>query len=158
MNVCFRLTVVAALTAATAPLAPVALRADVPAAASSEPNVLVIEPLALRNSKGAVRCLAFRSKRGFPSDRVAAFAWTSVDVVDNRAECVFRDLPPGAWAVSFIHDEDRDGELNTNFFGVPTEGYGFSRNAHGTFGPPDFADAALNYGGGELRLKLRVRY
>ena len=35
-----------------------------------------------------------------------------------------------------------DGELNRNPFGIPTERYGFSRNARGKIGPPAF-DAAV---------------
>jgi uncharacterized protein (DUF2141 family) len=29
------------------------------------------------------------------------------------------------YAIAVIHDENRNGELDTNMFGIPKEGYGF---------------------------------
>jgi uncharacterized protein (DUF2141 family) len=122
------------------------------------PASVIVEPTNLRNNKGLLRCLAFRGKRGFPSDNEAAAAWAEAPIHGRTARCVFEGLEPGTWAFTFIHDEDRDGELDTNFFGVPTEGYGFSRDASGTFGPPDFADAAVLVHAGPRLLRLRARY
>ncbi len=56
---------------------------------------------------------------------------------------LFPDLPAGRYAVAVFHDENGNGVLDTNFFGVPIEGYGFSRSAKGLFGPPDFEQAAV---------------
>jgi uncharacterized protein (DUF2141 family) len=38
------------------------------------------------------------------------------------------DLPAGEYAVQVLHDENDNGKLDTNFMGMPTEGYGFSNN------------------------------
>lgn len=54
---------------------------------------------------------------------------------------VLPDLAAGEYAISVFHDENGNGKLDSNFLGVPTEGYGFSNNARGNFGPPDFAAA-----------------
>ena len=53
------------------------------------------------------------------------------------------DVPHGTYAVRLYHDEDDDGELDTNLFGVPQEAFGFSNNARGSMGPPDFRKAAV---------------
>lgn len=53
---------------------------------------------------------------------------------------VVEGLQSGGYAVSIFHDKDDDGELNTNFIGIPTEPYAFSNNAKGRFGPPNFED------------------
>jgi uncharacterized protein (DUF2141 family) len=37
-----------------------------------------------------------------------------------------------------IHDENRNGELDTNMFGIPKEGYGFSSGAKVTMSAPSF--------------------
>lgn len=57
---------------------------------------------------------------------------------------VFKELPAGDYAVSLIYDDDSDGELDTNFVGIPTEAFGFSNNATAFFGPPDWAGAAFS--------------
>jgi len=40
----------------------------------------------------------------------------------------FPDLAPGSYAVKVMHDENGNGKLDSNFVGMPTEGYGFSNN------------------------------
>jgi uncharacterized protein (DUF2141 family) len=63
-------------------------------------------------------------------------AWNSrekpvaVDKADATArEQVFRfKLPAGSYAVQVLHDENRNGKLDSNFMGIPVEGYGFSNN------------------------------
>ena len=47
-------------------------------------------------------------------------------------------LAPGEYAVRVMHDENGNGELDSNLVGMPTEPWGFSNNATGAFGPPDW--------------------
>ena len=46
------------------------------------------------------------------------------------------DLAPGRYALSAFHNENDNGELDTNLLGVPSEGYGFGNDASAAFGPP----------------------
>ena len=59
---------------------------------------------------------------------------------------VLRDLPPGRYAVAAFHDENDNGELDSNLLGVPSEGYGFANDPDATFGPPDFEAASVVVG------------
>lgn len=52
-------------------------------------------------------------------------------------------IPPGTYAVMAYQDENENGELDRNLIGIPSENYGFSRDARGKFGPPSFEDAAI---------------
>ena len=38
------------------------------------------------------------------------------------------DIPPGTYAVKIHIDENENGELDTNFLGIPKEQYGISNN------------------------------
>ena len=58
-----------------------------------------------------------------------------------------KDVPPGTWAVLAYQDENENNELDRNFIGIPSENYGFSRDARGKFGPPGFEDAAIEVQG-----------
>lgn len=49
-----------------------------------------------------------------------------------------QNLKPGKYAVRYYHDENLNGTMETNKLGKPTEGYGFSNNVIGKFGPPPF--------------------
>ena len=57
---------------------------------------------------------------------------------------VVADLAPGRYALSAFHDENDNGELDTNVLGIPSEGYGFGNDASAAFGPPKFEAAAVD--------------
>ncbi len=64
-------------------------------------------------------------------------------------------VPRGNYAVAAFHDEDGDGGLSTNFFGIPNEGFGFGNDARGSMGPPSFKDCVVNVSnGGTIKIKL----
>ena len=60
---------------------------------------------------------------------------------------VFRNLPPGRYALSAFHDENGNEKVDTNVVGVPTERTGFSRDARGRMGPAAFDDAVIDVQG-----------
>ncbi len=63
-----------------------------------------------------------------------------VAVNGEAMEIIFEELDNGNYAIRSFHDEDGNGELNTNFFGIPTEAYGFSNNVRGGMtGPPSLS-------------------
>jgi uncharacterized protein (DUF2141 family) len=49
------------------------------------------------------------------------------DNTNNRKDASFEfsDIKPGKYAIAVIHDENCNGKLDTNMFGIPKEGYGF---------------------------------
>lgn len=67
-----------------------------------------------------------------------------------------KDLPPGDYAVAVFHDENGNGKMDANAFGIPTESVGFSNDAHGDMGPPSFAGArvSLPAGGAAIQFSL----
>ena len=66
-------------------------------------------------------------------------------VTGNTATVRFDSLLPGPKAVRLFHDENSNGTLDTNFFGIPTEGYGFSNNPRSRFGEPSFRDRLFEH-------------
>lgn len=63
-----------------------------------------------------------------------------VPVEEDKVRITFKDLKEGEYAFGVFHDKDADGECDRNLLGIPTEGYGFSRNLKPTFSAPDFDD------------------
>ena len=59
---------------------------------------------------------------------------------------VFHNVKPGTYAISAFHDENDNGVLDANLLGMPTERYGFSRDAVGNMGPPKFDAASFVVG------------
>lgn len=87
----------------------------------------------VRNSRGVIGVLIFRSARGWPEDAGAAFRSQAVPARPGAVVLTFEDLPPGIYAAVVLHDENENKKLDRNFFGMPREGWGMSNNpkAHG---------------------------
>lgn len=70
----------------------------------------------------------------------------------------FHGVPPGRYAVMLFHDENANGQFDKSRSGMPLEGYGFSRNARGKFGPPSFDDAAIDLKPGAATIDVELAY
>ncbi len=77
---------------------------------------------------------------------------------ETQARCDFEDIPPGTYALAVIHDENMNGKLDTNWLGVPKEGYGFSNDVKAVRGAPSFSDASFPYDGQVLDFTLSMHY
>jgi len=76
----------------------------------------------------------------------------------GKATCVFKGLKPGKYAVSVMHDEDKDGELKTSMGGRPKEWWGVSNNVPPErFGPPKYEAALFSYTGEPKTIKVKLR-
>ncbi|MBJ7310453.1 DUF2141 domain-containing protein [Rugamonas sp. CCM 8940] len=76
--------------------------------------------------------------------------------VAGSTTVVVKDLPPGDYAIAVFHDENSNGKMDANAFGIPTERVGFSNNARGNMGPPSFDSARLSLpaAGAAIRFSL----
>ena len=83
------------------------------------------------------------------SAAVPAQAGTMKVVIDG--------VPPGSWAVLAYHDANANSKLDRSPIGMPTEKYGFSRNARNMFGPPAFEKAAIEVGDGPAVAPITLR-
>jgi uncharacterized protein (DUF2141 family) len=113
----------------------------------------------IRNNIGTVDCALFDAPEGFPVE-VLHFAMRLVvmKIRKTEARCDFEDVPSGTYALVVLHDENMNGKLDTNWLGIPKEGYGFSNNAKASFGRPSFSAASFLYNGKGLDLMIALRY
>ncbi|WP_024538402.1 DUF2141 domain-containing protein [Comamonas badia] len=112
-------------------------------AASASAHDLTVEVLGARSDKGTVDGALYAD----------AASWLKTPRTGERQPAaarvllVYRDLPTGRYALSLFHDENGNGKLDSNVAGIPTERYGFSRDARGRMGAPDFDAAAIDLQG-----------
>ncbi len=144
--------------AGPAPLAMPAPSAERMDAAKPATTVVSATVTDLRNNNGVVRaCLTDNAKK-FPectdeghTYRVAAKAGPSVTFT-------FKNVAPGRYAISLIHDENENDRMDRKLLVMPKEGYGFSRDAKVVMGPPSFKSAAFDVGNEPVRQTIRMRY
>lgn len=142
-------------------LSAVVVFANLPAttvAGSSCPGIHV-KILDIRNSTGSAACALFESSEGFPNKFLRyATNIAMIKIRNTEARCHFLNIPPGTYALAVIHDENMDGELATNWLGVPKEGYGFSNDAKAMMSAPSFEDASFPYEGKTLDMTITLNY
>lgn len=123
--------------------------------ASSE---LTVKVTGLRNSKGVVGIALFSNPAGFPEASDQAFRAKNAEIKDGAVEVVFPDLPPGTYAVSVRHDENRNGKLDKNFLGIPKEGYGASNNPRLKRRAPNFEESKFDLHSPRQTIEIRMQY
>ena len=90
---------------------------------------IVVNVSTFRNMRGLCGCQLYDTQQGFPDKwPTQANLNQRVPVSGRTTTCTFNNMTPGTYAVAVIHDENSNGKLDTNFIGVPTEGYGISNN------------------------------
>lgn len=139
-----------------------ALGLSMPAAAdneaSSTKSALTVDITNIQNDKGQIGCSLFSKKDGFPSKADKADLRMFVKQKAGKATCVFTGVKPGKYAVSVMHDADKDGELKTSMVGRPKEWWGVSNNVPAErFGPPKYEAATFTYSGDPKTIKIKLR-
>ena len=92
----------------------------------------------IKESEGKLYIQIFQGENNYAKGE--ALMATAVAPQSDSTVVRFSDLDPGEYALRFFHDENNNGELETNLFGIPTEGYGFSNNAKPNFGPVSYEE------------------
>ena len=62
----------------------------------------------------------------------------------------------GIYAIKVFHDENSNGELDSDILGIPSERYGFSNNASGWFGPPSWEKSRFIFNNKELTIEIEI--
>ncbi|CAD5266501.1 conserved hypothetical protein [Imperialibacter sp. EC-SDR9] len=117
------------------------LLAGIESQAGDNQGRLVVKVTNLGDLKGQVMVGLFDKEDNFLKEPIKG---VSAKVTAEGQEVVFENLPYGEYAVSVIHDENENGELDT-FLVIPTEPYGFSNNVMGKFGPPSFEQTKISF-------------
>ena len=116
---------------------------------------LEVTIVGIKEFRGSLRVGLFKNPDNFPGKAVAGKV---VAVRGDSTAVVFEELVPGRYALSVIHDENDNGELDTNLVGIPKEGFGFGNNAMGTFGPPSFRKASIEVGSSPAKQIINLRH
>jgi uncharacterized protein (DUF2141 family) len=122
---------------------PIALFAE--EAAENQTGTLIVKTVGLKSDQGEVRLALCNCEENYSSKDAEPFRRIAVPISEKQAEAVFEDLPFGEYAIKLFHDKNSNGDLDTNFLGLPKEDYAFSNNAKATFGPPEYEKAKFEF-------------
>ena len=105
---------------------------------SQKPATLTIEINNLNSSKGRVLL-------DLQDENKNSVQTVFQEIKDKHCIITIENLSPGKYAFKYFHDENSNKELDTNWMGMPKEGFGFSNNAKGKFGPPKHEKTIFNF-------------
>jgi uncharacterized protein (DUF2141 family) len=97
----------------------------------------------LKSTAGGIQIGLYNNKESFPQID-GQYKLYYFNVKEFSGTYTIRDLPGGEYAVAIFHDKNSDKICNTNFLGVPKEGFGFSKNFKPRFSSPDFDDCKID--------------
>ena len=110
----------------------------------------------LRTDKGQLRLAIFNDPQEFPrGDEIRSL---NIKAKSGEVIAIFKNMKPGVYALAIHHDENINKEMDTNFIGLPKEGYGFSNDARVFFGPPNFEAASFIIGQKIKKISLHIVY
>lgn len=113
---------------------------------SQNHGTLQIEGSRFRNTKGHVRFAIYNDKTYF-LDTKGYFALGEAVIIGNKTSATVH-LPPGTYAVSFLHDENDDKQMEYTL-GIPREGFGISNLTSFPFGKPSYEKSLVTIEAGK---------
>ena len=126
-----------------------------PAATESTGN-LIVNISGFPSSDGFAMVALHNSEESYKGGGTSAVAKTKTMVVDEKVQVVFTNLPYGWYGISLYHDENGSGKMEKNAMGIPKEAYGFSNNAKGFFGKPNYKDVMFQFNSAEMQIAISL--
>lgn len=113
------------------------------AAESTGKLTVVVDGLRSQNSRVCLRVYA--NQQGFPLSDTSEVQSGCTKITGRSVKKQFDGLKFGTYAVAVVDDQNKDQKLNTNFLGIPEEGFGISNNPTVSVrtGIPKFKDASF---------------
>lgn len=110
----------------------------------------------LRNAKGVVRISICDNPVCYEDQ--SGFRFEKNKPSDTAGVSFLFPVPPGDYVVLMFHDEDGDDEFDTNFFGWPKEGFGFSNDVKPGLSAPPYEKVVVHVGPSGLAIIVNVQY
>lgn len=128
-----------------------------PALVSAETLTITIADI--RESEGRLMIQVANSGKGFEfSEDSAAPPPVAISQLAEAGEMTFEvTLPPGIYGARVLHDLNGNGEMDSNFVGIPKEPWAFSNNATGRLGPAKWQDAKFEISG-DTAVEIRLNH
>ena len=106
--------------------------------AQEETFNLTVNIAGINSDKGSLLVGIYKTEKSFLKK---PFKSDIIKIINKKSTVIFKNIPKGTYAVSFVHDENDNKKMDTNFIGIPKEDFGCSNNATGFMGPPKYKDA-----------------
>lgn len=116
---------------------------------------LEVEVGGIEAQQGELRIALYDSKEAWEGKAARRAGQVGKPDGSPALRFTFADLPPGEYAVRVMHDENGNGRMDSNLFGIPKEGHGASNNPR-VMRAPHFEEAAFMLGEADLSIRITL--
>lgn len=106
----------------------------------------------VRTNKGKV-LFALHTEKTFMKTKPVQTAASTIE--GNTVTITFTNVPKGEYAITCVHDENDNGQMDFSENGMPQEDYGTSNNAL-SYGPPEFGPSKFTVTDKDISLKITL--
>ncbi|MGO9776998.1 MAG: DUF2141 domain-containing protein [Terracidiphilus sp.] len=128
------------------------LNAQTPVTSVQSASTLTVRVTGIRNANGKIHLGLYRDSQFVEGRQL------EIDARTLTATTVFTNLSRGVYAVNLFHDENMNNKMDTNLFGMPVEGYGFSNNPAKRMGKPGFDETNFKLNQPEAAIEIKMIY
>lgn len=120
---------------------------------------VVVDVTNLRSDNGQIIVSFFEDEEAFEDEEPSMNkVFNKSSVRDGKMQLKFT-VPSGSYGLSFVDDENGNDELDYNFIGMPTEGFGFSDHYHTGMSKPALSQFKISVKSGKTnKVRCKIRY
>jgi uncharacterized protein (DUF2141 family) len=119
---------------------------------------VIVKVVGANSTKGQIGCSLFENVPAFPMDNTGIKqVWLGAE--SSPVICRFTGVSPGTYAVAVVHDLNGNKKVDTNFLGIPKEGWAVSKNVVPNLRAPRFDEAQFVVKEGEtVEIEVKLSY
>ena len=114
---------------------------------------LLVDFNGIQSERGTIYIAIYDDPSKFPKDGQFVIR---KELPATQDALVIDDLSYGEYAIAAYHDENDNGKMDKNMFGIPTEPYAFSNNLKPKWSKPKFAEAAFDFSKAPFSISLTL--
>ena len=117
---------------------------------------LIVKVHNIEKKQGIIWVGLYDSEQAF-LDKEKATLVEGIDVTQiGHLEFKLKNLAYGTYAMALVHDENKNGTLDRNFIGIPTEPYGFSAKPKSKWRLPRFQEVKFDINAPKQTLNIEL--
>lgn len=121
-------------------------------------GTIIVRVVAFRSATGNIHLSLYNKEERFP-DKDMRIRLLKVPVTNSSVvEMKFENVPYGTYAIAGLHDENRSGDMDYTWMGMPKEGYCFSNDAKPFLSAPSFSEAKFKLDKPQKVVQIAMQY
>lgn len=112
----------------------------------------------ISSSEGQVLIAVYNKKEQYTDNPFKTYKLSKASQKNNVLSLTVKDLPVGKYVFTLLDDANNNNKMDYNWFGIPKEGYGFSKNLKPSLtGAPKYEDCIIDIQS-KTTIKMSMQY